>query len=260
MVRRQRGHRRSAISGRDQLRRILITGAGSGIGRAAALRFAGGGDHVAVNDIRPDAAAETVALIRAAGGGAEAAPCDVADIDALRAMIAALGPLDVLVNNAGISSTQRKLAEIDPADFDRMFGVHVKAAFFAAQAVAPGMRAKGHGRIVNVSSNWALQGSDILSHYSGAKAALLGLTRAWAKELGPDGIRVNAVVPGSSATPLVRFRMSDAEIAAAEATTPLGRWATADEIAAAITYLASAEAAGVTGQMLVVNGGQYFAA
>ncbi len=254
------GLRRAGLSGCDQLRQVLITGAGSGIGRAAALRFAAAGDRVAVNDIRAEAAAETLALIEAAGGAAIVCPCDVSDIDALRAMIAGLPVVDVLVNNAGVSSTKRKLAEIDPADFDRMFGVHVRAAFFAAQAVAPGMRAAGHGRIVNVSSNWALQGSDILSHYSGAKAALLGLTRAWAKELGVDGIRVNAVAPGSSATPLVRLRMSDAEIAAAEATTPIGRWATADEIAAAIVYLASIDAAGITGQMLVVNGGQYFAA
>jgi len=260
MVRRERSDRLAGLSGRDQLRLVLITGAGSGIGRAAASRFAAAGDRVAVNDVRAEAAEETVAWIQAAGGAASAHPCDVADLDALRAMIGGLGRVDVLVNNAGVSSVRRKLAEIDPADFDHMFAVHVRAAFFAAQFVVPAMRAAGHGRIVNVSSNWALQGSDILSHYTGAKAALLGLTRAWAKELGPDGIRVNAVVPGSAATPLVRQRMSDDDIAAAEATTPLGRWATAEEIAAAIVYLASPEAAGITGQMLVVNGGQYFAA
>ena len=250
----------SGLSGCDQLRLVLITGAGSGIGRAAALQFAAAGDLVAVNDVRASAAAETAALIAEAGGEARICPCDVADLDALRRMIAGLDRVDVLVNNAGISSTQRKLSEIDPSDFDRMFGVHVRAAFFAAQFVLPAMREIGHGRIINVSSNWALQGSDILSHYTGAKAALLGLTRAWAKELGPDGIRVNAVVPGTAATPLVRFRMSDEEIAAAEATTPIGRWATAEEIGAAIHYLASPQAAGMTGQMLVVNGGQYFAA
>jgi 3-oxoacyl-[acyl-carrier protein] reductase len=238
----------------------LITGAGSGIGQATAALLAERGMDVIVNDIHPDAAAATAALVRAAGRRAALATCDVRDVDALGHAIAAcertLGRIDVLVNNAGVSSTQRKLEEIDSDDFDRMFGVHVKGAFFAMRAVLPGMKQRGFGRIVNVSSNWALVGSDVLSHYCGAKAALIGLTRAWAREFAPWGIHVNAAVPGTTITPMISGRLSPEQIREQEKSALLGRWAQPIEIARTIAFLASDEASAITGQILVANCGQ----
>jgi 3-oxoacyl-[acyl-carrier protein] reductase len=241
----------------------LVTGAGSGIGLATALLLAERGCDLAINDIDGAAAREAAKRIAALGRRAHPAICDVSEVAALERTVAeveaAFGRIDVLVNTAGVSSAKRRLEEIDEADFARMFGVHAKGAFFATRAVVPGMKRRRYGRIVNVSSNWALAGSPELSHYCGAKAALLGFTRAWAHELAPWGIAVNAAVPGTTITPMIAARLSEAEIREQEKATLLGRWAAPEEIARAIAFLASDEASATTGQMLVANCGQHIA-
>jgi 3-oxoacyl-[acyl-carrier protein] reductase len=238
----------------------LVTGGGSGIGRAAAALLARDGCDIILNDVDGAAAEEAGREILALGRRLHLAICDVADVAVLERAVAAaeatLGRIDVLVNNAGISSRKRALEEIDEADFARMFDVHVKGAFFATRAVVPGMKRRRCGRVVNVASNWALVGSDILSHYCGAKAALIGLTRAWARELAPFGIAVNAAVPGTTVTPMITQRLSAEEIREQGKSALLGRWARPEEIAETIAFLASDRASAMTGQLLVANCGQ----
>jgi 3-oxoacyl-[acyl-carrier protein] reductase len=240
----------------------LVTGAGSGIGRATAVLLAERGCHVVINDIDTAAAEDTAAAVRQAAREALVIAADVRDVaaikDGVRRAEQRFGRIDILVNNAGVSSDKRALEDIDEPDFDRMFGVHVKGAFFATQAVVPGMKRRRSGKIINVSSNWALHGSMLLSHYTGAKAALIGLTKAWARELAPSRIRVNAVVPGSTVTPMVLRRLPLDKIREIERSWPLGRWLEPQEVAYSIAFLASPEADMITGQMLVANGGQDF--
>ena len=238
----------------------LVTGAGSGIGLATATLLARLGCDLIVNDIDLAGAKKVAGEVHAAGRRSYVAACDVSDVKAAERAIAdaerALGRIDVLVNNAGVSSAKRKLEDIDEADFERMFDVHVKGAFFVTRAVVPGMKQRRYGRIVNVSSNWGVVGSDSLSHYCGAKAALIGLTRAWARELAPFGIYVNAMIPGTTITPMITTRLTAEEIREQEQTALLGRWAQPEEIARAIAFLASDDASATTGQLLVANCGQ----
>jgi NAD(P)-dependent dehydrogenase (short-subunit alcohol dehydrogenase family) len=238
----------------------LITGAGSGIGLATASLLAQQGCDIIVNDIDGDAAEVAARAIQATGRRVHLIVCDIAEVAALERSVAeaerVLGRIDILVNNAGVTSEKHRIEEIDEADFARMFDVHVKGAFFATRAVVPGMKRRRYGRIVNVASNWAMVGSDILSHYCGAKAALIGLTRAWARELAPYGIAVNAAVPGTTVTPMIERRLGPGEIRAQERSALLGRWARPEEIAETIAFLASERSSAMTGQLLVANCGQ----
>jgi 3-oxoacyl-[acyl-carrier protein] reductase len=237
----------------------LITGAGDGMGRAHALLMAERGADIAIADIRADAAEETARQVRARGRRAHVGVVDMADVSAVQAMVSsaakALGPIDILVNNAGHG--QRALVdEISEADFDRMFAVHVRGSFFCAQAVVPAMKAKRYGKIINISSMWGMSGAPVASHYCAAKAALLGFSKSWAKELAPWNIHVNAVAPGGvrSGGPL---KLDDPDLLRAkEEKVPLKRYCQPIEIAYAVAYLASPQSDFITGQVLSPNGGE----
>ena len=244
----------------------VVTGGGRGIGRSHAEAFASRGAEVGIIDINADLIDETVAVIGQAGGKAHGVVCDVADVEAIGKAMAdiekSLGTIDILVNNAGIDE-MRTIEEIDEKSFDRMFAVHVKGTFFATQAVVPGMKARGVGKIVATASTAAMTGIAGDSHYSGAKAALLGLTKAWAKEPAPFGIHVNAVAPGATMTEMVMTKLATREAALERVklrlkagAVPLGRYAEPSEITAVVLFLASDEASLITGQVISPNGGE----
>lgn len=237
----------------------LITGSGDGMGRAHALLMADRGADIVVSDIRADAAENTAKEVRARGRRAHVGVVDMADVAGVQAMVAAashaLGPIDILVNNAGYG--QRALVdEISEQDFDRMMAVHVRGSFFCAQAVIPQMKQRRYGKIINISSMWGMTGAPVASHYCAAKAALLGFSKSWAKELAPWNIHVNAVAPGGvrSGGPI---KLDDsAVLRAKEEKVPLKRYCQPVEIAYAVAYLASPQADFITGQVLSPNGGE----
>jgi 3-oxoacyl-[acyl-carrier protein] reductase len=237
----------------------LITGSGDGMGRAHAILMAERGADIVVHDIKAEPAEQTAAAVRKLGRKVHVAVCDVADVASVRRMVAeatsAMGRVDILVNNAGYGERSETQA-ISEQDFDRMFAVHVKGSFFAAQAVIPGMKERRYGKIVNISSMWGMTGAPVAPHYCAAKAALLGFTKAWAKELAPWNIHVNAVAPGGvkSGGPI---KLDSAEtLKAKEARVPLKRYCEPVEIAYAVAYFASPEADFVTGQVISPNGGE----
>jgi 3-oxoacyl-[acyl-carrier protein] reductase len=231
----------------------LVTGGASGIGAAIASELAGRGASVAVTDI------DETKLAAARAKGQIALRADNRSVPeivhAVTALIAQTGRIDILVNNAGISGFSLGLEAIDEAGFAAMFDTHVKGAFFFAQAVVPGMKARGSGRIINMSSNFAMTGFPAMSHYVSAKGALLGLTKAWAREFAPHGITVNAVAPGLVATPMTQESLGAQELELRSHTVPLGRLAEPREIAYAVAWLAGPEAAMMTGQVVSPNGG-----
>jgi 3-oxoacyl-[acyl-carrier protein] reductase len=238
----------------------LITGSGStGMGRAHAVLMAQRGADIVVHDIDGAGAEETAALVRATGRRAHVLVADITDVKTMttgvRAADAALGQIDIVVNNAGIGQ-HLALDEIDEAAFQRMFDVHVKGTFFTTQAVLPGMKQRRYGKIINVSSIWGMVGATTASHYCGAKAALLGFTKAWAKELAPFNIHVNAIAPGGVLTPMPIKVQGMERIREKEKKVPLGRWALPEEIAYTVAFLASPEADFITGQVISPNGGE----
>lgn len=242
-----------------QDRMALITGAGSGLGAAYALLLAARGAQVVVQDIDRATAEETAAAIRARGGRAMAAVCDIADPPALAPALRAVGiapeGIDILVNNAGIDAA-RSIEQVTVAEFDRMFGVHVKGTFFATETVIGGMKARRRGKIVNISSINGMIADSTDSHYNGAKAAILGLTKAWAKEFAPWRINVNAVAPGHVVTEATILRGAERMARISKERIPLGRYAKPEEIAHTVAFLASAESDFITGQVVSPNGGE----
>lgn len=233
----------------------LVTGAGRGIGAAVARLFAERGASLLLLDVDRNAVKSVAEELSRSGHDARPCIADVADIGATRAAIGTLvHSVDILVNNAGISGREARFSDIDEANFDRMMNIHVRGAFFLTQSVVPGMITRGGGRIINVSSNRGMVGYTRSSHYCAAKAALLGFTKAWAKELAPKGILVNAVAPGVVFTEMNTWNgMAPLE---EEATwNLLKRWAEPNEIAYTVAFLASAEAAFITGQVISPNGG-----
>ncbi|MBT5414316.1 MAG: SDR family oxidoreductase [Rhodospirillaceae bacterium] len=236
-------------------RTALVTGAGAGLGRAYALALARRGAAVVVNDIDAAGAAETARLVESAGGRAETAVFDVRDGAAAEAAVAAAGPVGILINNAGIDEG-KKTEEIDEASFDRMLDIHLLGCFLCGKAAIPGMKALGGGAIVNVSSINGMIADDTDPHYNAAKAGIIGLTKAWAKELAPWGIRVNALAPGHVRTPATTLRGAERMRMVSETRIPFGRYAEPEEIAEAAVFLASDESAFVTGQVLSPNGGE----
>jgi 3-oxoacyl-[acyl-carrier protein] reductase len=237
----------------------VITGSGSGIGRATAWLMAERGAKVVVQDINHAGAEETAEGIRGRGADVLVDVSDVAAVADCRRLIGrteeVFGRLDILVNNAGIG-LDRPIEAIDERAFDRMIAVHVKGSFFCAQAAVPGMKARRQGRIVNTSSRWALAGHEKASDYIAAKSAILGLTKAWAKELAPWNITVNAIAPGGVKTAMVLQTIGKAGIAAEAALVPLGRWAEPREMASTVAFLASDKASFITGQVISPNGGK----
>jgi NAD(P)-dependent dehydrogenase (short-subunit alcohol dehydrogenase family) len=236
----------------------LITGATSGIGQATAARLAADGAHVIVAGRDTERGEAVVAAIRADGGKADFVPADLRDAAsaaelATRAAEVAGGRIDVLVNNAGIALTG-PTPGFDEGAFDDVFAVNVKAPFYLVGARAPAMAANGGGSIVNVSTMAAEIGIVGMAAYSASKAALNGLTRSWAAEFGPQGVRVNVVSPGPTRTAGVES-MGDA-IDHLAAQSPLGEVADPAEIADVIAFLAGDAASRVHGVVLNVDGGR----
>jgi 3-oxoacyl-[acyl-carrier protein] reductase len=240
----------------------LVTGAQQGIGRAIAVAMAREGADVGINFLDDAAAVGRVAdEVRALGRKVAVVKGDVArkaDVEAFVAAASALGPPDILVNNAGVFPRSEFLA-LTEDEWDRVLGVNLKGGFLCAQAAARGMIAAGRpGAIVNISSS-AIRGDARGVHYSASKAGVLGMTRAMALALAPHHIRVNAIAPGLTDTAQPRYGNTEEQLAARARDIPLGRMAQPDEIARIAVFLASDDAAMMTGELMHVNGGVYMA-
>lgn len=249
----------------------LVTGGGSGIGRAIAEALAAGGAAVAVVDLLPAGGPETVARIAASGGRATFVQADVGrwdDVDrAVTAAGRALGPLGILVNAAGILDGYAPADELTPAVWERVIGINLTGTFFGCRRALAEMLPRGAGRIVNIASVAGLVGSGGGPAYTASKHGVVGLTRQLAVTYAARGVTVNAICPGAIATELrahsTRILGADApemrgvggDDAAVRAITPAGRRGTVEEVAQAACYLASEAAAYVTGHALVIDGG-----
>ena len=236
----------------------VVTGAGSGIGRACAVRLAREGAAVSVWDLNAEGAKETVAEIQQAGGRAIECVGDAADAqqiaDAVARTHAELGPITILVNNAGISIF-RPFREVDDDIFDRTMRINLKGPFLCTQAVIGDMLDAGWGRIINISSSSAQSGGQANTHYAASKAGVIGLTKALAMEYAEHGITANNIPPGFVDTPMLRGSPVDVEQAARFM--PMKRPGRPENIAAACAFLASDDADYITGETLSVNGGRY---
>jgi len=246
-------------------RTVIVTGAGSarGIGREACLRLAAAGWSVAALDLDEGAAQETAELAAREGDGrAVGLGCDVTKGGQVDAAVSAverdLPPLAALVNNAGITAPTRFL-DIEEEEWDRIFDVNVRGTYLVTRRVLPGLVGRGHGRIVNLSSVSAVRGGGVFggSHYSAAKAAVLGLTRALAREAGPSGVTCNALAPGLIGTDITAGKLSPERRAQILADVPVRREGTVGEVASMIVYLCSEDAGFVTGATLDINGGSH---
>jgi 3-oxoacyl-[acyl-carrier protein] reductase len=233
----------------------LVTGGSRGIGRAIAVSLAEAGASIAVNYRDKAAEARNVAeTIRGAGGRAMAIGADVSQAAEVAAMMAAierdLGPVDVLINNAGIGLV-RTVDDLTEDDFDRTIAVNLKSVFLCTQAVVPGMRVRKWGRIVNISSGAARGAGGVGPHYNASKAGMEGMTRGYAARLVKDGITVNAVAPSLIETDMVR-----SGVASSPARIPLGRFGTPEECAQAVLMVIGN--AYMTGQTVALSGGMSF--
>jgi 3-oxoacyl-[acyl-carrier protein] reductase len=241
----------------------LVTGAQQGIGQAIAVALARDGADVAINFLDDQAAASRVASeVRSLGRRALLVQGDVArraDVEAMVATVVKdLGPPDIVVNNAGVFPRVAFL-EMQEADWDHVLDVNLKGSFLCAQAGARAMVAAGRpGAIVNISSS-AVRGDPRGVHYSASKTGVIGLTRAMALALAPHRIRVNAIAPGTTDTAQPRYGNTEEQLATRARDTPFGRMAQPDEIARVAVFLATEEAAWVTGEVIHVNGGAYMA-
>ena len=238
---------------------VLITGASRGIGAACARRFARDGWKVAVHYYKSEAEALALAEeLRAAGAEAVPVRGDLSDpaqaARAVEAAQAALGHLDALVCNAGVALPVQLLTDTTDDQWRRVMGTDLDGVFFTLRAAIPGMVSRKRGAIVTVSSMWGVTGGSCEAPYSAAKAGVIGLTKALAKELGPSGIRVNCVAPGAIETDMTAFLTPEDRAALADEA-PLGRMGTPEEVAEAIRFLAGEEARFITGQVLRVDGG-----
>ena len=237
-------------------KRALITGAGGGMGRSHAVLMAERGADIVIHDIKADGAEETAEMVRGHGRDATVVVSDIRDVPAFTAAIAGAGPVDILVNNAGVGGARRTIEEIDSEIFNQMFEVHVRGTFFATQAVLPAMKEKKGGKIVNISSIYAMGGSQRASHYSAAKSAISGFTKSWARELAPWRIKVNAVAPGFIVTGMTQGSNSMENIREREKLMPLGEFCKPIDISYAVAWLACAETDLISGQVISPNSGE----
>lgn len=237
----------------------LVTGAGSGIGRATALRLAADGAAVGCVGLGADALAAVASEIRENGGRAVAVVADVTDRPAVEAavdrVVAEFGPVAILVNNAGIPGEGR-FVDVRFEDWQRVIDVHVTGAFHVTQTVLPSMLAAGWGRVITIASEAVWLGHTSVQ-YATAKAALVGFTRSLARQVAGSGVLVNAVAPGPVETPML-FANTPAEIEAERATVLIGRFLAPEEIAATIAFLAGPGGDAYVGQVLSPNGGTVF--
>ena len=245
------------MGNRLQDRVALITGAGQGIGKAIADRFAQEGATVVVIDIVEANASAVAETIRSAGGEALGIVCDVADREqvarTVQQVLDTYGKIDILGNNAGITRDAR-LVKMTEEQFDQVIAVNLKGVFNLTQAVAPHMIERGYGRIITTSSVVGLYGNFGQTNYVATKAGVIGMTKVWARELGPKGITANAVAPGFIATDMVKTvpqEVLDKFIGM----TPVRRLGEPEDIANAYVFLASDEASFVNGAVLSVDGG-----
>lgn len=248
----------------DEKNVVIVTGGAMGIGSAIADRFARDGSAVVIADV--SGASEAAAEISATGAAAIGVFCDISDPASCNEMAAealkAFGQIDTLVNNAGLYSTLKltEFTDISPEEWQRVLNVNVMGQAFVTAAVLPAMKAQGAGAIVNMSSGTPFKGVPYLLHYVASKGAINAMTKALAKELGADGIRVNGVAPG--------FTMSDGVKANPDQITKLqeisqkarviARDQLPEDVVGAVAFLASKDSAFMTGQTLVVDGGAYF--
>jgi NAD(P)-dependent dehydrogenase (short-subunit alcohol dehydrogenase family) len=238
----------------------IVTGAGQGIGRAVAERFAADGGSVVVADLRHETAQAVVDGISASGGRALAVTADVTKTEDTERLAAAtldaFGSIDVLVNNAGILRSTRA-AEVTAEEWHLVVDANLTGAFLCSRAAYPALKASGHGRIVNMASMAGRATSTLGGvHYTTAKAGVLGLTRHLAREWARDGITVNALSPGIVDTPMVRESTGEERMAQVLASIPLGRLADPAEVASLVCFLASDEAAYITGANVDIHGGE----
>lgn len=243
---------------------VLVTGASRGIGREIAKQFALEGYNVVIHYHQNKTAAEDLYAELTADASSPdmsyrllLAQADLRDYAQIEKMIATIhdtfGPIDILVNNAGIAQ-QKLFSDLTEADWDTMFDVNVKGMFFTTQAVLPDMIHKKAGKIINISSIWGICGASCEVHYSTSKAAIIGFTKALAKELGPSGIQVNCVAPGVIQTDM-NAHLSTETLVMLKEETPLGTLGTPKQIADAVLFFASEKADFITGQVLSPNGG-----
>lgn len=242
---------------RLQDKTTIVTGAAQGIGLATALKFAREGARVMVCDIRREAVDAAVAQCRALGAHAEGQVVDVTSREQVQAMADAtltrFGRIDVLVNNAGITQDAR-LQKMTLEQFDRVIDVNLRGVFHCAQAVLPAMLEQGAGVILNASSVVGIYGNYGQTNYAASKFGVIGFTKTWSRELGPKGIRVNAVAPGFIETPILAT-IPDKVLTAMREDVPLKRLGRPEEIANVYAFLASDEASYVNGAVLEVSGG-----
>ncbi|MFC5827299.1 SDR family NAD(P)-dependent oxidoreductase [Nonomuraea insulae] len=234
-----------------EIRTALVTGATSGIGRAAALKLARDGYKVLVHGRDAERGAVVVKEIENAGGSAEFLAADLTDVRAIGQLAAAAGDVDVLVNNAGFSWFG-PTADLDPGTFDELFDANVRSAYYLTAAIAPQMAERGRGVVINLGSMAGQIGLAGGAAYSATKAALTSLTRSWAAEYSPRGVRVNTIAPG----PAYTGGSSRESLTALGKTTLLSRTAEAEEIGDVIAFLASPAAGYITGAVIPVDGGR----
>lgn len=239
-------------------KRVIVTGAGGGLGRAFALAFAGAGARVLAADINADGARETAAM-----SGGVAGVVDVTDTASCRALVAqavaALGGVDVLVNNAALYGAleRRPFQEIDEDVWDRVMAVNVKGVWQMSRACAGALKDAGGGSIINIASATVFSGSPLWMHYVASKGAVIAMSRTMARELGRDGTRVNVIAPGFTLTEASLSLIDDARSYGVDRAA-LKRNAEVDDITGGALYLASGLSGFVTGQTLVIDGGKQF--
>jgi 2-hydroxycyclohexanecarboxyl-CoA dehydrogenase len=241
----------------------IVTGAASGMGLAIAQRLAGGGHRVAVLDLDVVAAERAAEDLRSSGAQALGLAADVADRGAVNRALAhvrsELGPVEIVVTSAGVDEFT-PFTDITPSQWDRMLAVNLTGTFHCVQAAVPDMMAAGWGRIVTISSSSAQSGAKRMAHYVASKGGVIALTKALAAELGPHGITVNTIPPGSIETPMTHRAEAAGDLPSTDALAkmiPVRRMGKPDDVAAACEFLCSEEAGYINGQQINLNGGRY---